>query len=183
MNSEKALMHQADRLLEQIGKADLEGRSTDPEMLLSLSRQHLQVWQMLTDAGYVPTNTESTPWKWERLSTRRCCPSCQGSRRCSYHANKMRRLEQRLSHMQKIHNHQRSYSNSAIEQLTLSDIFSGLTKCFGTPLLGAVIWLVWFSSASFTLSMHYWTTLAYTILTATIVFCLDDLETSDLSEL
>ncbi len=62
----EALMRQADQLFVQIGQADRENSSTDPEILLALSRQHLEVWQTLADAGYIPTDTESIPWKWEK---------------------------------------------------------------------------------------------------------------------
>ncbi len=66
-NDDQALMHKADQLLEQIGKADQENSSIDTETLLHLSKQHLEVWQILANAGYVPTDTESIPWKWEKL--------------------------------------------------------------------------------------------------------------------
>ncbi len=104
----------------------------------------------------------------------RCCSGGHGDGICSYHANKTRRFKQRLSHISRT-NRQRinwTYQLDNVEaQLTLSDIFGGLAGCFSIP-LGGMAWLVWFSSASFAVSMAYWTTVALVTLIASCILWL-----------
>ncbi len=67
MSNPKELMRKADTLFEQLTQADREGNEeTDTETLLNLSREHLQVWGKLADAGYVPTQSNQVPWQWEK---------------------------------------------------------------------------------------------------------------------
>jgi len=105
----------------------------------------------------------------------RCCPGGHGDEVCGYHANKTRRFKQRLSHVYRTNRPRinRMYQSSCLdEQITLSDVFGGLAGCFSIP-LGGMIWLAWFSSASFLESMTYWTVVAFVTLIASVALWLE----------
>lgn len=108
------------------------------------------------------------------MNTRDTCQCHSGDGICGYHANKTRRFKQRLSYISRTsrpHANRMYQVSSVDEPLTLSSVFGGLAGCFGIP-LGGMVWLAWFSSASFAVSMAYWTIVAFVTLVASIILWL-----------